>query len=40
MIAFVEWPEVAEPELGGLAAGIRRITLRHGGGDLRLVELG
>jgi len=39
-IAFVEWPEVAEPELAGLAAATRRVHLEHGGGDRRLVDLG
>lgn len=39
-IAFVEWPEVAEPELGELATATRRVELEHGGGDLRLVGLG
>lgn len=37
-IAFIEWPEVAEPELDGLAT--RRVRLEHGGGDLRIVGLG
>jgi len=39
-IAFVEWPEVAEPELSELAAATRRVHLQHGGGDLRIVDLG
>ena len=39
-IAFVEWPEVAESELGELAAATRRVELEHGGGDLRIVGLG
>jgi tRNA threonylcarbamoyladenosine biosynthesis protein TsaE len=39
-IAFVEWPEVAEPELGELATATRRVRLEHGGGDLRIVDLG
>jgi tRNA threonylcarbamoyladenosine biosynthesis protein TsaE len=38
-IAFVEWPEVAEPELDELATATRRVTLEHGGGDLRIVGL-
>jgi len=39
-IAFVEWPEVAEPELDELATATRRVSLEHGGGDLRIVDLG
>jgi tRNA threonylcarbamoyladenosine biosynthesis protein TsaE len=39
-IAFVEWPEVGLPELGDLAAATRRVHLEHGGGDLRIVEIG
>ncbi len=35
-IAFVEWPPEAEPELD---AARLSITLAHGGGDLRLVEV-
>lgn len=31
-IAFVEWPEAAEPALGPVAL---RIDIRHGGGDRR-----
>lgn len=39
-VAFIEWPEVAEPELD--AAGVRvvrRLELRHAGGDRREIEL-
>jgi tRNA threonylcarbamoyladenosine biosynthesis protein TsaE len=39
-IAFVEWPEVAEPQLDELATATRRVQLEHGGGDLRIVGLG
>ncbi len=35
-IAFVEWPPDAEPELG---APRLAVTLAHGGGDLRVVEV-
>jgi tRNA A37 threonylcarbamoyladenosine biosynthesis protein TsaE len=35
-IAFVEWPEAAT---GYLPAPRARVTLRHLGGDRRLVEL-
>lgn len=35
-ISFVEWPEVAGPELGEIALTVR---LAHGGGDRREVEL-
>lgn len=39
-IAFVEWPEVGTPELGGLATATRRVQLEHGGGESRIVEFG
>ena len=39
-IAFVEWPQVAEPELAELATATRRVRLEHGGGDLRIVDVG
>jgi tRNA threonylcarbamoyladenosine biosynthesis protein TsaE len=35
-IAFVEWPQDGEPEL---AQARMRVTLSHGGGDSRRVEL-
>ena len=35
-IAFVEWPEVAEPELELVAA---RVRLEHAGGDRRRVTV-
>jgi tRNA threonylcarbamoyladenosine biosynthesis protein TsaE len=35
-VAFVEWPEVAEPELARSAV---RVTLTHLGGDRRRVEV-
>jgi len=35
-IAFVEWPEVAEAELGPIAA---RVRLAHAGGDARDVTV-
>ena len=35
-IAFVEWPEVAGPELGRVAA---RVRLEHAGGDRRRVTV-
>jgi tRNA threonylcarbamoyladenosine biosynthesis protein TsaE len=35
-VAFVEWPDVAEPELGGVAA---RVLLEHAGGDRRRVTV-
>jgi tRNA threonylcarbamoyladenosine biosynthesis protein TsaE len=35
-VAFVEWPGVAEPELGRVAA---RVLLEHAGGDRRRVTL-
>jgi tRNA threonylcarbamoyladenosine biosynthesis protein TsaE len=36
-IAFVEWPQGAEPELAGLARIAARVTLEHRGGDTRSV---
>src|SRR3954462_5030049 len=35
-IGFVEWPEIAAPELGRPAA---RVTIEHRGGDRRAIEL-
>ncbi len=35
-IAFVEWPEVGEAQLGAVAM---RITLTHAGGDRRRIEV-
>ena len=34
-IAFVEWPEVAEPELGATL----RVSIEHAGGDLREITV-
>ena len=38
-IAFVEWPEGAEPILEGLARIARRVHLAHAGADERTVEI-
>ena len=35
-VGFVEWPEVAEPALEGVAA---RVLLEHAGGDRRRITL-
>ncbi len=35
-IAFVEWPQEGSPELGGSRA---QVTITHGGGDLRRIEI-
>jgi tRNA threonylcarbamoyladenosine biosynthesis protein TsaE len=35
-VGFVEWPGVAEPELGRVAA---RVTLEHAGGDRRRITV-
>ena len=35
-IAFVEWPGIAEPAIGRIAA---RVTLEHRGGDSRVVTI-
>jgi tRNA threonylcarbamoyladenosine biosynthesis protein TsaE len=37
-VSFVEWPEVAEPELGTRRVAAR-VTLEHAGGDRRRIEL-
>jgi tRNA threonylcarbamoyladenosine biosynthesis protein TsaE len=37
-VSFVEWPEVAEPELGAQRVAAR-VTLVHAGGDRRRIEL-
>jgi tRNA threonylcarbamoyladenosine biosynthesis protein TsaE len=36
-VAFVEWPGIAEPELGDRVAA--RVTLQHRGGDSRVVTI-
>ena len=35
-IAFVEWPEIAGPELGPVT---RRVEISHAGGDARQIEI-
>jgi tRNA threonylcarbamoyladenosine biosynthesis protein TsaE len=35
-IAFVEWPEIGETQLGAIAM---RVTLSHAGGDRRRIEV-
>jgi tRNA threonylcarbamoyladenosine biosynthesis protein TsaE len=35
-VAFVEWPEIAEPELDRVAA---RVRLEHAGGDRRTITI-
>jgi tRNA threonylcarbamoyladenosine biosynthesis protein TsaE len=35
-IAFVEWPEIAEPQLERIAA---RVKLEHAGGDRRTITI-
>ena len=35
-VAFVEWPQVAEPQLGRVAM---RVTLSHAGADNRVIEV-
>lgn len=39
-ITFVEWPQAGAREIADLGHIARRITLRHGGGDQRIVQLG
>jgi tRNA threonylcarbamoyladenosine biosynthesis protein TsaE len=36
-VAFIEWPAAAEPLLGGERRVVRRVELRHAGGDRRRV---
>ncbi len=41
-IAFVEWPALAEPELGEPAPGVRlaaRVRIEHAGADRRAIEV-
>lgn len=39
-IAFIEWPQAAEPELEGAGVRIaRRVELRHAGGDRREISV-
>ncbi len=38
-IAFVEWPEMGEPELEGLGRIAARVRLAHAGGDEREIEI-
>ena len=40
VVAFVEWPGVAEPELEGLGRIAVRVTLAHAGADVREVAVG
>jgi tRNA threonylcarbamoyladenosine biosynthesis protein TsaE len=35
-IAFVEWPGIAEPAIGHVAA---RVTIEHAGGDHRAIDI-
>ena len=37
-VGFVEWPEIAEPELGAWSVAAR-VKLEHAGGDHRLIEV-
>ena len=39
LIAFVEWPDLAEPELAGLGRIAMRIQMSHAGEDRRVIEL-
>jgi len=40
LITFVEWPDLAEPELESLGRIVRRVRLEHAGDDRRIVEIG
>ena len=35
-VAFVGWPDVAEPQLGGIA---RRVGIEHAGADTRVITI-
>jgi tRNA threonylcarbamoyladenosine biosynthesis protein TsaE len=37
-IAFIEWPPVALSEHAGLGRIVRRVRIRHAGGDRRILE--
>src|SRR6516165_10664665 len=37
-IAFVEWPQGAEPELAGLARIAARVRIEHAGADRRILK--
>jgi tRNA threonylcarbamoyladenosine biosynthesis protein TsaE len=39
VIAFVEWPEAGEPELGEAARRIIRVRMEHLGGESRRIAL-
>jgi tRNA threonylcarbamoyladenosine biosynthesis protein TsaE len=38
-VAFVEWPQAGERELGELARVVARVRLEHDGGDRRRIEV-
>lgn len=38
-ITFIEWPAVAEEEIGALAHVAARVRLEHAGGDQRTIEI-
>jgi tRNA threonylcarbamoyladenosine biosynthesis protein TsaE len=38
-ISFVEWPAAGEQEIADLGRIARRVTLRHAGGDRRMIEM-
>lgn len=39
VVAFVEWPEVAEPVLGALGHVASRVSLEHAGADARRITV-
>lgn len=39
LVAFVEWPEVAERELAGLGRIVARVALAHAGADTRRITV-
>ena len=39
LVAFVEWPQVAEDALGALGRVVRRVALEHAGGDARRITV-
>jgi len=38
-IAFVEWPAVAEPALAAWEGTVRRVRIRHAGGESREIDV-
>jgi tRNA threonylcarbamoyladenosine biosynthesis protein TsaE len=39
-VTFVEWPEHGEAEIAAVARIAARVTIEHGGADLRMITIG